>query len=78
MDTTMYNTIPAADNEPLVQTKSPPTSIKTLIFAAAATTLVLGRQTQSLHRQLASRSVADRRRRLSMSELITSSITNSL
>ena len=74
----MYNTIPAADNEPLVQTKSPPTSIKTLIFAAAATTLVLGRQTQSLHRQLASRSVADRRRRLSMSELITSSITNSL
>ena len=57
MDTTMYNTIPAADNEPLVQTKSPPTSIKTLIFAAAATTLVLGRQTQSLHRQLASRSV---------------------
>ena len=78
MDTTMYNTIPAADNEPLVQTKSPPTSIKTLIFAAAATTLVLRRQTQSLHRQLASRSVADRRRRLSMSELITSSITNSL
>ena len=53
----MYNTIPAADNEPLVQTKSPPTSIKTLIFAAAATTLALRRQTQSLHRQLASRSV---------------------
>ena len=38
----MYNTIPAADNEPLVQTKSPPTSIKTLIFAAAATVFVLG------------------------------------
>ena len=53
----MYNTIPAADNEPLVQTKAAPTSIKTLIFAAAATTLVLRRQTQSLHRQLASRSV---------------------
>ena len=41
MDTTMYNTIPAAD-EPLVQTKAAPTSSKTLIFAAAATTLVLG------------------------------------
>ena len=37
----MYNTIPAAD-KPLVQTKAAPTSIKTLIFAAAATTLVLG------------------------------------
>ena len=43
MDTTLYNTVPAAaDDEPLVQTKAAPTSSKTLIFAAAATTLVLG------------------------------------
>jgi hypothetical protein len=39
----MYNTIPAADAEPLVQTKAAPTtSIKKLIFAAAAASFVLG------------------------------------
>ena len=39
----MYNTVPtAADDEPLVQTKAAPTSIKKLIFAAAATVFVLG------------------------------------
>ena len=43
MDTTMYNTVPAAaDDEPLVQTKAAPTSIKKLIFAVAATLFVLG------------------------------------
>ena len=43
MDTTMYNTVPAAaDDEPLVQTKAAPTSIKKLIFAVAATVFVLG------------------------------------
>ena len=39
----MYNTVPAAaDDEPLVQTKAAPTSIKKLIFAVAATVFVLG------------------------------------
>ena len=43
MDTTMYNTVPAAaDDEPLVQTKAAPTSIKKLIFAVAASVFVLG------------------------------------
>ena len=43
MDTTLYNTVPAAaDDEPLVQTKAAPTSIKKLIFAVAATLFVLG------------------------------------
>ena len=36
----MYNTVPA--DEPLVQTKAAPTSIKKLIFAVAATVIVLG------------------------------------
>ena len=40
MDTTMYNTVPA--DEPLVQTKAAPTSIKKLIFAVAVTVFVLG------------------------------------
>ena len=39
----MYNTVPAAaDDEPLVQTKAAPTSIKKLIFAVAASVFVLG------------------------------------
>ena len=39
----MYNTVTAAaDDEPLVQTKAAPTSIKKLIFAVAASVFVLG------------------------------------
>ena len=38
----VYNTIPQADDEPLVQTKAAPTSIKKLIFTAAAASFVLG------------------------------------